>query len=132
MQAEAPMARPATPIQLGPEEREVLELRLRNGGIRPRMAERARIILLADSGLANREVARRLKIDEVKVSRWRRRFAAAGIPGLADAPRPGRPSKLTRTVEVHVKNRSVELVALFYDARGKAAFLASRDGHSAG
>lgn len=55
---------------------------------------RARIVLLADEGVSNREIARRLGVSRPTVITWRRRYAAAGISGLLDRPRPGRPREV--------------------------------------
>ncbi|HLG92687.1 MAG TPA: helix-turn-helix domain-containing protein [Acidimicrobiales bacterium] len=81
------------PLQITDEEREELERRARAHTSPVRVARRARIILLAAEGLPNRQVARRVGIKESYVSLWRRRFAAEGLAGLEDRPRPGRPRK---------------------------------------
>lgn len=53
---------------------------------------RSRIVLAcAEPGITNREVDARLGICDMTVSKWRRRFAALGVDGLMDAPRPGAP-----------------------------------------
>ena len=53
------------------------------------MARRARIVLLAADGLASRAIARKVGVMTGVVSVWRTRFAASGIDGLKDKPRPG-------------------------------------------
>jgi len=56
-----------------------------------RLAERAKIILLAAEGLENLDIAARLEISRHTVARWRKRFLKLGISGIErDAPRPGR------------------------------------------
>lgn len=87
------MARPATPIGLTPEERKSLEGCLRKPTLEHRTVERAKIILALASGMSNKEVARRLGTDEVKVCRWRKRFAEGGLQGLQDETRTGRPAR---------------------------------------
>ncbi len=57
------------------------------------MAERARIVLACLQGKRNDEVARDLGLRPNTVGQWRRRFAARGIAGLRDEPRPGKPAK---------------------------------------
>jgi len=52
---------------------------------------RARICLLAADGFSNQAIAAELGTSTNTVGKWRRRFAAEGIAGLQDAPRPGRP-----------------------------------------
>jgi len=53
------------------------------------MARRARIVLLAADGWASRAIARKVGVMTGVVSVWRTRFAASGIDGLKDKPRPG-------------------------------------------
>jgi transposase len=56
-----------------------------------RVAERARVVLLAAEGKQNLEIAETLTISVQKAARWRWRFLTKGLPGLEkDAPRPGR------------------------------------------
>ena len=64
--------------------------RLLQGG--PRLAERARIVLACAEPVAgNAGVAVRLGLTIGTVRKWRSRFAQAGLDGLADHDRPGRP-----------------------------------------
>jgi transposase len=79
----------ATEIRLDPEQRSLLEGRLRAPTTQQRMARRARIILLAADGWASRAIAREVGVMTGVVSVWRTRFAASGIDGLEDKPRPG-------------------------------------------
>jgi transposase-like protein/transposase len=56
-----------------------------------RLAVRARIVLrCAEPGVVYERVAADLGVSRVTVHTWRRRFAEAGLDGLADRPRPGR------------------------------------------
>jgi transposase len=50
-------------------------------------------VLAAAQGQANQQIAAALQVPEVTVGKWRRNFAAAGLDGLADAARSGRPPK---------------------------------------
>jgi transposase len=65
--------------------------RKRSGEVR--LAERARIVLACLRGQRNDEIAREMGIRPNTVGQWRRRFAASGIAGLHDRPRPGQPIK---------------------------------------
>jgi transposase len=56
-----------------------------------RLARRARIIALAATGLSVPAIAREVQQSEECVRRWIERFNAAGLDGLDDAPRSGRP-----------------------------------------
>ena len=83
------MARPATPITLTEEDRATLSQWARSGTTEQRLAWRARIILGAADGQASATIAERLGLRHGTVSKWRTRFAAHGLNGLQDAPRPG-------------------------------------------
>ncbi|HTG27263.1 MAG TPA: helix-turn-helix domain-containing protein [Methylomirabilota bacterium] len=52
---------------------------------------RAKIVLLAAEGLSNDVIAARLDTARQIVSKWRKRFALARLPGLESQPRGGRP-----------------------------------------
>jgi transposase len=56
-----------------------------------RLARRARIIALAVTGLSVPTIAHHVQQSEACVRRWIARFNAAGLAGLEDAPRAGRP-----------------------------------------
>ena len=79
----------AAEVRLSPEDRAVLEARLRTPTTEQRDVFRARIILLAGDGLSTRSIARTVGTMPRTVSTWRGRFARDGMAGLADKPRPG-------------------------------------------
>lgn len=83
--------RVAPRIELSDEQRAALEA-WANGRKTPvRVAERARVVLLAAEGKQNLEIAETVTISVQKAARWRWRFLTKGLPGLEkDAPRPGR------------------------------------------
>jgi transposase len=56
-----------------------------------RLARRAHIIALAAQGLTAPQIAQQLQISEKAVRQWLKRFETAGLDGLEDAPRAGRP-----------------------------------------
>lgn len=60
-----------------------------------RLVERAKIIWRASQGWSVEAIAQRLKVHETSVGRWLKRFNLAGVAGLADEPRPGRPATYT-------------------------------------
>jgi transposase len=79
----------AAEVRLTPEDRAVLEARLRASTTEQRDVLRARIILLAAEGRSTRSIARAVGTMPRTVSTWRGRFAREGLAGLADKPRPG-------------------------------------------
>src|SRR5487761_1088702 len=84
------MPQTAAPLALTDEDRAELARWSREG---PAMlAERARIVLAcAEPGSGVARVAAQLGSTRMTVRKWRRRFAEAGLSGLADHDRPGRP-----------------------------------------
>lgn len=83
--------RPAAKIELTREERDVLERYVRRGKTEARLAQRARIVLLAGDDEPTGEIARIVGVKAGTVSKWRKRFAEHRLDGLLDEPRPGAP-----------------------------------------
>ena len=93
------MGRIAPVIELSDKDRETLSTWTRSGKAEQRLVLRARIVLSAARGGQNRDIARELGTREATVSKWRSRFHQAGLKGLQDKPRPGKPSKYTPSTE---------------------------------
>ena len=85
----------AVAIEPSDEERVQLEAWSRRRSSAQALALRSRIVLLAAEGLTNTEIAGRLGINRAMAAKWRSRFAAHGLDGLTDEPRPGRPRTIT-------------------------------------
>jgi transposase-like protein/transposase/transcriptional regulator with XRE-family HTH domain len=84
------MSQNAAPLALTDDDR--AELARWSQGGSPMQAERARIVLAcAEPGSGVARVAGQLGLSRMKVRKWRRRFAEAGLGGLAGHDRPGRP-----------------------------------------
>ena len=83
--------RPAPSLGLREGDREELLRLTRSSSVRAGLAQRARIVLLAADGLSNTAIAERLGVSRPTVIGWRDRYAAKGLGGLVDEPRPGRP-----------------------------------------
>jgi transposase len=74
------------------EEREVRRL-ARSRVDSARLVERARIVWLSAQGQPAAAIAREVGRTAETVRGWLRRFNAAGLAGLRDAPRAGRPAR---------------------------------------
>jgi len=86
----------APPLAIAPEDLHTLGQWSRSSGIRAALAERAKILLLAAEGLSNTEIARQVGCTRPTVILWRQRYTQAGLDGLGDQPRPGRPQTVRR------------------------------------
>jgi hypothetical protein len=74
---------------LSEADRSVLEHRARCSSASQGEVVGAKVVLLADDGVANSVVAERLDVGVEGVSRWRKRFCQGGVAALADRPRTG-------------------------------------------
>jgi transposase len=92
-------------ITLSAADRAVLEKRSRSYAARHADVVRAKIVLLCADGHRNTAIASRLDVHVNLVRTWRKRFFEAGLDGLADRPRPGRPrSAPSKVPEVRAKD----------------------------
>ena len=82
-------------ITLSKEERFVLENQVRQYTSPYCYVIRAKIVLLAAEGLSNDVIASRLDTPRQIVSKWRKRFSLARLPGLESEPRGGRPAQFS-------------------------------------
>jgi hypothetical protein len=78
-------------VGLTPAERETLLSWMRASSLRAGLAQRARIVLLADEGVETMEIVHRSGVSKPTVIAWKKRFAAEGVAGLDDRPKPDRP-----------------------------------------
>jgi transposase len=83
--------RKAIAIVLDDAKRQELEPLTRRRTTSVRLAERARIVLLAADGWQDKQIASEMGIPRQKAARWRKRYVKLGLAGIAkDAPRGGR------------------------------------------
>jgi transposase len=83
-------------ISIGTSDRERLERLVRDRNTPQKVVWRARIVLLAGSGLTAEAIAAAAGKSLLTVRRWRRRYAALGVEGLLrDATRPSRVKPLS-------------------------------------
>lgn len=101
--------RVAPQIALTDDERARLEAWARGRRTEVRLVLRAKIVLLAATGLQNKEVAAELGTTPATVCLWRARFAKRRIEGIEkDAPRGGRKSTVRVVVEAEVVRRTTQ------------------------
>jgi transposase len=74
----------------------------------PQLARRARLVLLCGEGLASNVVARKLRVRDQTVSKWRGRFVRDRLAGLYDEPRPGAPRTITDADVERVVTRTLD------------------------
>jgi len=94
---EVPMrtGRPKKAIILTNEDREHLKTIAGSRSLPYGLVTRARIIIMAAEGAANKDIAEKLGYSPFSVGLWRRRFIAHGLTGLHDELRPGRPRSIS-------------------------------------
>lgn len=82
-------------IELTPRERQTLESRVRKYTSPYCDVVRAKIVLFAAEGLSNDVIASRLDTPRQIVTKWRKRFCRARLPGLEEQPRGGRKARFS-------------------------------------
>jgi transposase len=85
----------AAEVRLSPEDRAVLEARLRAPTTAQRDVRRARMVLMAAEGRSTRSIADEVGTMPRTVSLWRGRYAREGLAGLDERPRGGPKRKYT-------------------------------------
>jgi transposase len=89
-------------IELTDEERSALEQMLRRGKHSARKLTRARILLKADLGLRDEDIARELATSIPTIERLRKRFAEVRLEAIDERPRPGRKPLLNELSEARL------------------------------
>jgi transposase len=78
-------------VHMPAKDRAELTRWTRTPSLRAGLAQRARIVLLAAEGVGTNEIVQRVGVSKPTVIGWKKRYAAEGIGGLDDRPKPGRP-----------------------------------------
>src|SRR5712671_6829591 len=89
------LGRPKMAPILSDDERMRLDSLAHRSRTAPHLARRARIILACAEGHDNKVVAKRLRMSQVTVCKWRGRFIRERLDGLYDEPRPGTPRQIS-------------------------------------
>ena len=87
-------------VQMPAEDRAVLTGWTRMSSLPAGLAQRARIVLLADAGVGTNEIVHRVGVSKPTVIGWKKRYAADGIAGLEDLPKSGRPAQIDEVAVV--------------------------------
>jgi transposase len=88
--------RVAPEVKLSIEQRQELEKLARGRTVTVRLAQRAKMILMAANGLTDSAIGEELGVSRQNVARWRGRFVERGLTGIEkDAPRPGRKPQIS-------------------------------------
>ena len=85
--------RPAKELVVSAEDRVQLESIARSQSLPAALVRRAQMILLLADGETNTAVARRFRVSRPTVTMWRTRYREAGIAGLHNELKPGRPRR---------------------------------------
>jgi len=116
--------RVAAKVELDEGERTALLKLSRSKKTSVRLAQRASIVLLAAEGLQNQEIAERLGIGRIPVSRWRERYLAQGLAGIErDLPRGAPPKKIDVARLIELTTQSKPECATHWSTRTMAAEL---------
>lgn len=116
--------RVAPTIELSQED-EVELVRLAHSRLSSvRLAERARIVLLAAQGLQNVQIAQELGVDRITAGRWRQRYIESGLAGIErDLPRGAPPVKVDVAKLVELTTQTQPEAATHWSTRKMAAVL---------
>jgi transposase len=116
--------RVATRIVLSDEEEAELTKLVRSKRSSVRLAQRARIVLLAAQGVQNKDIADQLGIGRVQVGRWRDRYAEKRLEGIErDLPRGAPPRKVDVNKLVELTTQSTPAAATHWSTRKMGAVL---------
>jgi transposase len=116
--------RVAPEIVLTNEEHAELAKLVRSKLSSVRLAQRARIVLLAAEGLQNKAIAQQVGVGRVQVARWRERYAEARLAGIErDLPRGAPPAKVDVARLVELTTQTKPVAATHWSTRTMAAEL---------
>jgi transposase len=89
-------------VDLTAEERETLVGVIRHGKAAARQVTRARILLKADEGVTDEEIAEAVATSTATVGRTRQRFVEENLAALTERPRTGAPPRLDGKAQAHL------------------------------
>lgn len=90
-------------VTLSEDEQTLLNSHISKGKSEARSIRRAHILLKANEGLKDEDIADNLKCGASTVQRTRQRYVEEGLPStLHDKPKIGKPEKLTSKAKAHL------------------------------
>ncbi len=98
----------AREVNLDERGRQELEAFSRSRSLPAALVLRAKLVLMAAEGMQSRLIAKKLGLSRVTVGKWRGRFAEAGIEGLYDEYRSGRPRSIEDERIAHLVNKTLQ------------------------
>lgn len=102
------MARKAKPIVVSEDQKRELLVMSRSHKIEKRYSQRAQVILLSDQDLSLDQIIEGSGLSRASVNKWRQRFRKHGLDGLLDAPRSGKPQRITAGQKAMVIQKACE------------------------
>ncbi len=108
------MARTPEAINCSEADRQELLVMSRSHKLDNRYVLRSRIILLSLEGKTLDDIEQATGASRMIINKWRKRFRAQGIAGLRDAPRSGKPPRLTAADQARVIQKACEKPAQGY------------------
>ncbi len=84
----------ARPIEMDAATRQQVEAFAHSRSLPHALVVRAKVILMACEGMKSIDIAEKIGLSRVSVGKWRARFGEAGLSGLYDELRPGRPRQI--------------------------------------
>ena len=121
--------RPKAELTVTDQERETLQRWARRPKSAQQLALRSKIVLACAEGKDNKAVAAELAVHQVTVGKWRSRFVADRLEGLADEDRPGRPRTVTDEKVEEVIVKTLEETPAECDTHWSTRSMAEGDGH---
>src|SRR5260370_22602967 len=100
--------RPKAPLKLTIEERNELVNYRRRRKTSHGLATRAAIVLACAEGLDNKSDAKRLRLSNATVGKWRSRFVENRLDGLLDEPPPAAPRPSSDATAAQVVRLALE------------------------
>ena len=114
----------APEIVLSDEERAELTRLVRSKLTSVRLAQRARMVLLASDGLQNKTIAAQVGVGRVQVARWRERYGRLRLAGIErDLPRGAPPVQVDVARLVELTTQTLPKAATHWSTRTMAAQL---------